>query len=60
MAQPYSEETEELLERARRVIERSIKLREQRRQNLVNSERRLFQMQTAIRLKRAQTNGPSV
>ena len=57
MAQPFSEETQELLERAERTIERSIELRKQTRQARVNAERR-FQMQTDIRLKRARTYGP--
>jgi hypothetical protein len=53
MAQPFSEKTEELLERAQRAIERSIELREQTKRDLVGVERRLFQMHEAFRRHRS-------
>jgi hypothetical protein len=47
MAQPFSDETQELLDRAQRAIDRSILLREHTQQCIAEAKRRLFQIEMA-------------
>jgi hypothetical protein len=58
MAQPFSEETRELLERADRAIDRSIQLREHSKQPFANSRHRQSQMKSAFNRQRAEIPAP--
>jgi hypothetical protein len=55
--QQFSKQTQELLTRADRAIDRSVQLREQRRKYLARAEQRLFQLELSLYRRRARELG---
>lgn len=58
MAQPFSDETQELLNKAQQAIEHSLQLRDQSSARIKAAEVSAFKMHMALRRKRAESYGP--
>lgn len=48
VAQPFSEETQELLERAQRAIDRAVRLRGQTRRSLLEAKIKVFRLDVTV------------